>query len=436
MIYAAGSVASKQRQRRRGPGLQRLALLAFGALLVLLFLGFAIAEGIGNPSVPSGDVAVIEDAPDDLGTISEADLDHAIDQAAASGGLKSTPKSGDKQYDELKETALGELLDRVWIQGEAEEMGIAATPKEVADELEKLKKQSFKGEKQYQAFLEEAHYTQADVNERVKVQIFTEEIQKQVSEVSSTPSSGEIEDYYEAAKSSQFTKPETRDVRSLLFKDKGAADKAKAQLEADDSAASWKKVAAKSDSATGKKTGGLQKGLTDGVTPEPLNKAVFAAPSGQVEGPVQGKDGYTVFEVEKIEPEKVQALEEVKSQISSQLGEQSQQQAFARFIRNYGSTWKSRTFCASDFTIERCSNFKGGGHPAEADPACYEADPKGGLPEDCPAPVAQVKPALPGSVDVLTPEGEKLAQRPQPSETAAAAEAGGLTGAPPVVPGE
>lgn len=436
MIYAAGSVASNQRQRRRGPGPQRLALIAFGALLVLLFVGFAIAEGIGNPSVPSGDVAVIEDAPGDLGTISEADLDHAIDQAAASGGLKSTPKPGDKQYDELKETALGELLDRVWIQGEAEEMGIAATPKEVADELEKLKKQSFKGDAQYQEFLEEAHYTEADVNERVKVQIFTEAIQKQITEVSSTPSSGEIEDYYEAAKSSQFTKPETRDARIVLYKDKGEAEKAKAQLEADDSAASWKKVAANSDSATGQKTGGLQKGITAGQLPEPLGAAVFGAPSGQVEGPLKGKDGYTVFEVEKVEPEKVQSLEEVKSQISSQLGEQAQQQAFARFIRNYGSTWKSRTFCAPDFTIERCANFKGNGHPAEANPACYEADPKGGLPEDCPAPVAQVKPALPGSVDVLTPEGEKLAQRPQPSETAAAAEAGGLTGAPPVVPGE
>jgi parvulin-like peptidyl-prolyl isomerase len=436
LIYAADSVASNRRQRRRTPGPQRLALLVFGAVLVLLFVGFAIAEGIGNPNVPSGDVAVIEDVPDDLGTITEGDLDHAIEQAASSAGAKSTPKPGDKQYDELKETALGELLDRVWIQGQAEEMGIAATPKEVSEKLEKLKKQEFKSEAQYNEVVKEAHFTEADVNERVKVQIFTEAIQKQISEVSSTPSSGEIEDYYEAAKSSQYTKPETRDVRLLVFKTKSEAETAKAQLEKDDSAGSWKRLAGKSSGAVAKKSGGLQKGVTDGQLPEPLNRAIFAAPTGQVEGLVKGPGGYTVFEVEKVEPEKIQSLEEVKSQISSQLGEQAQQQALARFIRNYGSTWKSRTFCVADFTIERCSNYKGDGHPAEADPACYEEDPKVGLPEDCPAPVAQIKPALPGSVDVLTPEGEKLAQRPTPSNAEATTEAGGLTGAPPVVPGE
>lgn len=420
---------------RRELGLQRLALLVFGVVLVLLFVGFAIAQGIGNPSVPSGDVAIVEDAPGDLGTISEADLEHGIAQAAASAGVKPVPKPGDKQYDELKETALGELIDRSWIQGQAEEMGISATPKEVAEELKKLKKQSFKSEAQYQKFLKEDHYTAADVNERVKVQIFTEEIQKQITAESSTPSSGEIEDYYEAAKSTQFTKPETREARSLTFKDKGAAEKAKAALEADDSPASWKKAAAKSTNPSAKKTGGLQKGLTSGQLPEPLGAAVFAAPSGQVEGPVKGTEGFTVFEVQKVEPGKVQSLEEVKSQISSQLGEQAQQQAFGRFIRGYGGKWKSRTFCASGFENERCSNVQGSGHPAEANPACYEADPKAPA-EECPAAVPQVKPARPGTVDVLTPEGEKLAQRPVPAGGGASSEAPGLSGTPPVVPGE
>ena len=169
--------------------------------------------------------------------------------------------------------------------------------------------------------------------------------------------------------------------------------------------------------------------------PEALDAAVFAAPQGTVEGPLEEPQTYTVFEVMKITPEKVQSLEEVKSQISAQLDEQAQQQAFARFVRNYGSTWKSRTFCASDYLIERCANFKGDGRPAEANPACYEADPKAPA-EACPAPVTQVKPAEPGSVSLLTPEGQKLAQRPRPAgeEKASAATPESLgvppTGAP------
>ena len=111
--------------------MQRLALLAFAALLILLFAIFAIAQGIGNPSVPSGAVAKVEDAPEGLGTITEAQFKHALIQTAAQEKITPPPKPGDKKYDELKEKALGEVLDSIWIQGQAEEMGISVTPKEV-----------------------------------------------------------------------------------------------------------------------------------------------------------------------------------------------------------------------------------------------------------------------------------------------------------------
>jgi len=435
-------VASNQRQGRKSAGLQRLALLAFAALFILLFAIFAIAQGIGNPSVPSGAVAIVEDAPEDLGTVTEGEFKHALVQAAASGQVKPVPKPGDKKYEELQKTALGEIFDAIWIQGQAAEMGFSVTPKEVAAELVKLKKKAFKTEKQYKEFLKEAHFTEADVNQRVTIQILSKKIQEVVTESGQVPSSSEIEDYYEAAKSSQFTTPETRDIRVVKNKDKAKVEAAKAQLEKDDSTKnstkSWSKVAKKySTDPTTKNSGGLQAGVSEGQIPEPLGPAVFAAEQGEVEGPVQEAQGYVVFEVMKITPEKVQSLEEAKSQISTQLAEQAKQKEFARFISSYGSRWRSRTFCASDFTIERCANFESSGRPAEANPACYEANPKGGPPEACPAPVSQVKPAQPGSVNPLTPEGQKLAQRPRPSVLEPALPEGAPpTGVPPGVPTE
>ncbi len=407
-------MASNQRQRRGPAGLQRLALLGAAALLALLFVGFAIDQGIGNPSVPSGDVAVIEDAPEGLGTITEDELNHALTVAAASAQVKPVPKPGDEKYEELKETALGELLDSIWIQGQAEAMGFTVTPKEVSKELKKLKSQAFKTEKQYEEFLKESHYTQKDVDQRVKVQVLSNKIQEQIIAEAGTPGSSEIEDYYEAAKSSQFTTPESRNARAIVNKDKSKAEKAKAELEKDDSPKVWERLAKESGNASNASNGGLLSNLTEGKTPEPLNAAIFSAPQGQVEGLLKESSGYVVYEVEKITPEKVQSLEEAKSQISTQLAEQAKQQTFARFIRNYGGTWKSRTFCASGFTIERCANFKGSGRPAEANPACYEANPKT-APEACPAPVGQVKPAQPGSITPLAPEGQKLAQHPRPA---------------------
>jgi parvulin-like peptidyl-prolyl isomerase len=395
---------------------RRLGLLVFGAAFVVLFLVIAIAEGIGEPTVPSGDVAIVEGVPGGNGAISTADFEHGLDLAAAQAGLKTVPKPGESKYEGLRETALNGLFDSKWIEGLAAEMGISVTPQQVAAELKKLKKQNFKTEAAYQKFLRESHYTQEDVNDRVKLQILSTQIQGQITKGAPKPSEGEIEGYYEEAKATQFTQKPSRDVRVILNKDRKKAEEAKALLAKDHSAAGWQKVAKKySEDPVTKNSGGLQKGLAKGATEEPLNAAIFKTPEAQLEGLVQTARGYYVFEVEHSTPETVQELKNVKSQIESQLSQQAQQESFSKFIANYTSTWRSRTFCASGYTTERCANFKGKAHPPTAPPACYEAHPKGGAPAACPAPVYQLIPALPGSVSLLERRGKPMAQRPQPS---------------------
>jgi foldase protein PrsA len=407
-------VGAKSGQSRK-LGRQRLALLAFAALFVALFVGFAIADGLGQPSVPSGDVAIVQNVPADVSSISEADFKAALLRQAAQGGLKKPPKPGEKKYEELKSAALGELLDAIWIQGEAEELGISATPKQIATELAQIKKQNFKTKAEYQKFLKTSHFTRADVLARVKLQLLSTQIQERISKEAPAPSSSEVADYYAAAKGSQYTTPETRDVRIVINKDKAKAEQAKSLLDKDDSAASWKKVAAKySSDPTTKSKGGLQAGISEEALKEPLKAAIFGGPTGQVEGPVNYEGNYFVLEVEKLNPEKVQTLDEVSSQIKSQLTQQASQEIFSEFVSAYQSKWQSRTYCAADFVIERCANFVGSGHPASAPPACYEANPKGSTPTECPAPVAQTSPARPGTTTILKPQGERLPQRPRP----------------------
>ncbi len=132
---------------KRGPGreeVRRLGLLVFGAAFIILFVVVAIAEGLGNPSVPSDSIAIVEEVPDgaeapfdqpfkdcngkevtqDLGDVTKAEYDCAFEQVVASSGLKATPKPGDKQYEELKDTTVGSLLETIWIQGLAAEKGL------------------------------------------------------------------------------------------------------------------------------------------------------------------------------------------------------------------------------------------------------------------------------------------------------------------------
>jgi parvulin-like peptidyl-prolyl isomerase len=389
--------------------------MIFGAAFLVLFLVVAIAEGIGDPSIPSGSVAIVEEAPRDVGEITQAELDHALEQAAAQAGVKKVPKPGDPQYDELNETAITGLLESAWVQGLADEMGLGVSDAELAAELKKVKKESFKSEAEFKKFLKEQKYTQADVDERVLLQKLSTDIQAKVAEEAPEPSQREIENYYEAAKSSQFTQQASQDLRLIVNKDEGKAKEALAALEKDNTAKNWAKVAKKySEDAATKGSGGKQEGVQEGTLEEPLDAAVFDAPEGQIEGPVDAPRGFTVFEVTNSNPESVQELKAVESQIESTLAQSSEQSYFAAFVSNFNNTWSGRTFCVEDYTTERCANFKGSGHPPTAPPACYEADPDGGRPEACPAPVFQLIPAMPGSITPLEPQGKPLAQRPQP----------------------
>jgi hypothetical protein len=314
------------RQGRKSAGFQRLALLAFAALLVLLFVVFAVARGIGNPKVPAGDVAIVEGVPGDLGTVTEAEYRRSLAQTAVQSGIEPLPKPGSTEYDTLREAALRGIFDPIWIRGQAAEMGISVTPEEVDEALGTLRSQSYKTKQEYDEYLKESDYTKADVETLLTTQLLSTKVQERIEDETPEPSEGEIEDYYEAAKSSKY--------------------------------------------ATGK-----------GVKP----------------------------------------LDEVKPQIVKLLAEQAAERASSAYLRDYIDRWTVRTFCAADFAVvSHCSNFKDG-RPPESNPACYEAEPEGGPPEVCEAPVPQVKPAQPGTVSPLSPEGQKLAQVPQPPGLEAAA---------------
>jgi foldase protein PrsA len=395
---------------------RRRAVLVFAVLFAALFLIVAIADGVGHPSVPSGDVILVTDAPGDSGEVSVADFEHGLEQAAAQAGQKKTPKPGEKGYEEVKEAALKSLIEPIWLEGLAAELGITVTEEEVEAELKKLKKENFKTEAEYKSFLKEAHYTQADVLQRVKLQKLSTEIQEQLKENVSSPSKGEIENYYEAAKAAQFTQKPSRDIRVVVNKDKKKAEEALAALSKDDTSKNWEKVAKQlSEDAATKETGGLKRAVTEESLEEPLAAEVFNTPEGQVEGPVKTEQGYTVFEVENSTPEEVQELKAVEAQVKSTLEQRAEQEYFTAFVSDFNTKWKARTFCASGYESESCSNFKGSGHPSAAPEGCYEANPKGGLPEACPAPVFQLIPALPGTVTPLEPTGKPLAQRPRPA---------------------
>lgn len=437
----------RDRDRDRAAGRQRLALILFGVLLVALFVGFAVAQGLGSPSVPSGDVVKVQDAPEEFETVSQKEFDRAFAQQVKAAKLKKRPAPGSKKFEEVKKATMTELIEGIWLRGQAEEMGITVTDKQVEEELAQIKKSSFPTPGSYDKFLKESGLSQEDVNDRVELQVVVNAIQEKVNAEAPAPTSSEISDYYEAEKATQFTEKESRDVRIIINKDKAKVEAAKKELEKDNSPASWKKVAPKySSDPTSKSKGGLQEGITEEFLKGELKEAIFSSATGELKGPVKFETNWILTEVVKLNPAKSKSLGEVKAQIEETLKGEKQQEFLGEFANDFNAKWLSRTYCASGYAIEKCANFKGDGRPANASPACYEANPKTPATE-CPAPVTPISPALPGSVTVQKPKGEPFPQRPQPESFAggegstelppgAAPEGEAPTEAPPAETGE
>jgi foldase protein PrsA len=430
----AGQRGKPGRDRDRAAGRQRLGLILFGSLLVLLFVGFAVTQGIGSPSVPSGDVVKVQDVPDELGSISQREFDRAFALQVKGAKLKKPPAPGSKKYEEVKEATATEVIEGIWLRGQAEEMGVTVTDKQVEEELAQIKKTNFPTPSAYKKFLKESGLTEAEVDDRVELQVLSTGIQEQVNGESPAPSESEISDYYEAEKASQFTEKESRDVRIIINKDKAEVEAAKKELEKGNSPANWKKVATKySADPTSKSKGGLQEGITEEFLKGDLKEAIFSSATGEITGPTKFETNWILTEVVKLNPAKSKALAEVKAQIEETLKGEKQQTFLSEFVSDYETKWKSRTYCASGYVIEKCANFTGDGHPANAAPACYEADPKTPATE-CPAPVTPISPALPGTITPQEPKGKAFPQRPQPES--AGEETGTEVPAGAVPPGE
>ena len=411
----------------RGAAPTRLGLVVFGALLVALFVIVAVAQGIGNPSVPSDAIAVVDGAPE--GTVTKEEFDRALVQTAARQQLKDVPAPDDPQYQAIADAAESDLLLQRWVRGEAEERGIEVTDTEVDDELEKVKQQQFGGsEKQFQRFLDQSGYTLDEARARLELELISNEIQKEIVPTDPPVSDDEIQAYYDT-NADQFKQPETRDVRVVLTKTEGEANQALDELGADPQPKDWEAVAKKYsiDEAT-KTTGGLRQGVVQGQSEAALDDQIFSAAQGELVGPFETDAGFYVIEVEKITPASTTSLSEASDQIRQTLVAARQQQIVSDFQADFQNEWTARTFCGEDYRIDQCSN-------AEPPPsACTEklAESTG-----CDAVVPSTKPIAPGTAGVFgAPAPTGLPQGPITRPAAAAGAPGALPpGLTPTTPG-
>ena len=156
------------------------------ALLATAPLGVGSTSAVGSPlpapeQLSANLVAVVSHVPLSVGRVTRAEFQRALAQQVAMAGGRSAPKPGGRRHQKLREAAIGELLDSVWIKGQAAMMGIGVSRHQVASELASIKRENFKSEAEYRRFLKQSRFTQRDVFERVELQLLSVRIQERVA---------------------------------------------------------------------------------------------------------------------------------------------------------------------------------------------------------------------------------------------------------------
>jgi foldase protein PrsA len=257
------------------------------------------------------------------------------------------------QYNTLRNQVLQLLISFKWIQGEADAQGIKVTNQDVQKSFQQQKKQSFPKESDWQKFLKDSGQTQADILERVRVDLLSNKIRDKIIKGKDKVSDAQIQAYYNKNKA-RFSQPERRSLRIVLTKTKAKALQAKQALQ---SGQSWNKVAKKfSTDSTSKNQGGKLPPQAKGTLEKALDQAVFAAPKGKLLGPVKTPFGFYDFEVLSISPASTQPLAQAKTTIKQTLATQNQQTALNNFVKNFTNRWRSKTDCQNAFKISDCKN--------------------------------------------------------------------------------
>jgi foldase protein PrsA len=331
------------------PG-RTIGLILLACLVAIVAAAIFSAAG----GVASDDVADVQDA----GNISKTDFNHWLEVVAAQpqpGQKKKPPppKPGSRQYEAVKQQVMQFLVSAKWIEGEAKDRGLSATPAEVDRQFKETKDQSFPNEKAYQRFLRTSGQNENDLKFRVRLDVLSNKIRQQVTEASQDVSNSEIEDYYNENEQ-QFSQPERRDLEVVLSKKKADVDEAKQRLEGGER---WSKVAKElSDDPASKEQGGKLLGVTKGQQDPKLDAAVFAAVEKKIAGPIKTDAGYYVFRVTKVTKATKQSLEQSQQGIRQLLVSQKQQKELDQFSKTFRSDWRARTDCADAYKIADCRN--------------------------------------------------------------------------------
>jgi peptidyl-prolyl cis-trans isomerase C len=305
--------------------------LLLGVFFVVL-AGCEPAEPVANLESEAKKVAVFEGGEVTLGEVQEF--------AVQSGLGELSP--GSPQYEATIQQIMPQLVQIEIANAYADEHDITVSEEEVNREIETIKDQvaqqaqaegqNVGREEVFRQALQQAGITEEQLREQVGTQLLLQKVQERVAgDVG--PTQEEVERFYEENKELQFTTPEQRCARHILFsKDqKEKAEEVKGQLE---NGADFAELAKEySQDPQSAEQGGDLGCLGQGETIANFDEALFNAKEDQIAGPVETEFGYHIIQVTDIRPKSTRSLEEVEAQIREQLTTEKQSEELVSWVQ-------------------------------------------------------------------------------------------------------
>lgn len=285
----------------------------------------------------------------DGGAVTEGQVQDAVQQlnaattAMTGGNSKGDIEPGSPQFESAKREMLPQLVAFNLAEAYARENGIGVSEEEVQGEIDQTKEQLAQQaeatgqggdlDQVFQNALKKFGFTEASFREEVRKSLLVRKVQEQaVGDVK--PTDEEIRDFYEQNKATQFTIPERRCIRHILFTEdeEQKAEQVKSELE---NGGDFAKLAEENSQDPGSKDKGGDLGCQakGGFAPE-FDKAAFGAKEGEIVGPVKTDFGYHLIEVTEIQPEHEMSLEEATPEIEERLSQQRQAVAFDAWVED------------------------------------------------------------------------------------------------------
>ena len=330
----------------------RATTAALAAIALLLLVS---ACGGGSDSVPAGTVAVV------AGTeIARSEVDEML--ARAKKGYESQkldfPKVGTTQYQTLQTQYVEYLVQREELEQAAADLDVSVTEDDKDKAMQDFITSRFDGKRpQFLKALEEQGYTEQAFRDTLTVSVLQQKIFEAVTKDVEV-SSQDVLTYY-TENQSQYSTPESRDVRHILIAEKKADDSvdfAKSKAEADRiydelrGGADFAAIAKESSADPGSKDSGGKLTIARGQTVPEFDKVAFALKLGVVSQPVKTTYGYHVIEaVSPVRKAKVTSLDDVRATIKGTLLQEKRNEVIQTWLEDLRKDYEGKVSYAAGY---------------------------------------------------------------------------------------